>query len=61
MNLELIVSNLHSGFMVARVCFFPIGTQGKGILFRKIQNTGRYNYSALGSRQVPIYWLGPMS
>ena len=30
----------------------------KGNTFRKIQNTGRWNYSALGSRQVSIYWLG---
>ena len=32
--------------------------QWKGTLFRNIQNTGRWNYSDLGSRQVPIYWLG---
>ena len=32
--------------------------QGKGILFRNIQNTGRWNYSASGSNWVPIYWLG---
>ena len=32
--------------------------QRKGTLFRNIQNTGRCNYTALGSREVPIYWLG---
>ena len=31
--------------------------QGKGTLSRKLQNTGRWKYSALDSRQVSIYWL----
>ena len=30
-------------------------SQGKGTNSRNMQNTGRLNYSALGSRQVPIY------
>ena len=32
--------------------------QGKRTLFINIQNTDRWNYSALGSRVVLIYWLG---
>jgi hypothetical protein len=36
-------------------------TQGKGTLFRNIQDTDRWNYSALGSRQVPIVGWVPMS
>ena len=38
-----------------------VSNQEKGTLFRNIQNTGRSNYYALGSRQVPTYWLGFMS
>ena len=30
-------------------------TQGKGTLFRNIQNTGRWNYSVLGSRRVNLF------
>ena len=30
----------------------------KGTIFRNIQNIGRLNYSALGNRRVPIFWLG---
>ena len=31
--------------------------QGNVTLFRNIQNTGIWNYFALGSRRDPIYWL----
>ena len=31
--------------------------QGKGTLFRNIQDTGRLNYSASGSRQTGSYLL----
>ena len=30
-------------------------SQGKGTLFRNIQNAGRWYYSALGSR--PAFWI----
>ena len=33
----------------------------KGTFFINIQNTGRWNYFALGRRRVPIYWLGSYS
>ena len=42
-----------SSYVIWRTC-----DQGKETLFRNIQNTGRWNYSAFGSRQVPTYWLG---
>ena len=43
--------------------FVSNGCQGdlsreKGEGLRNIQNTGRWNYSALASSQVSIYWLG---
>ena len=41
-----------------KFCSTNENTQGNGKLFRNIQNSGGWNYSALGSRQVPIYWLG---
>ena len=40
-------------FVLIVIGFYP---PRKGL--RNIQNTGRWHYSALASRQVSIYWLG---
>ena len=57
-------SNLKIKSFIIKLFFNKINihfVQGKGTLFRNIQNTGRLNYSALGSRQVPSNGWVPMS
>ena len=57
-------SNLKMKSYIIKLFFNKINMQfiqGKGTLFRNIKNTGRSNYSALFSRQVPTNGWVPMS